>query len=117
MQMFLRPRTTRRELVKDGVISGLLEVVYIGFVSLFFSIAAIAFPDDSNLVAIGAICFLSLVVLSVAVSGILIFGYPLYYALQKKYEEALAILFVTCGTLLVVFALLVLGAFAYGITN
>jgi Ni,Fe-hydrogenase I cytochrome b subunit len=110
MFTLFRAQVTRQELVKDGVIAAFLQVVYIAFVAVFFMIADTAFPDDSWLVVVGVVAFLILLVLSVAVSGMLLFGYPMYYALQKKYPEALAILLVTCGTLLAIFAFLVLGA-------
>jgi len=110
MFTLFRTQVTRQELVKDGIVAAFLQVVYIAFVALFFMIADTAFPDDSWLVVVGVVAFLILLVLSVAVSALLLFGYPIYYALQKKYSEALAILLVTFGTLLTIFAVLVLGA-------
>jgi hypothetical protein len=110
MFTLFRAQVTRQELVKDGVVAAFLQVIYIAFIAIFFMIADTAFPDDSWLIVVGVVAFLILLVLSVAISGVLLFGYPLYYALQKKYSEALAILLITCGALLAIFAFLVLGA-------
>lgn len=114
---WLQPKMSSGELIKDGIVAGVLEVIYIGIVAIFFMIAESVFPSDTSLVMAGIAAFLILVVLSVTISGMLILGYPLYYALQQRYPEALAILLVTCATLIVVFFLLVIAAMLAGIAS
>jgi len=111
-----REKATRSELVKDGVIAGVAEVLYIGLTVVFSLIAESTFPSDGTVIITSALAFLVLLVLSAAVSATLIFGWPLYYALKGRYAEAFAILLVTIGTLLAIFFGLVVWSLLIAIT-
>lgn len=103
--------------VGQGVVAGLMEVCYIALVAIFM-IGTQTFLStvDPWAAVFGIIAFLSLLVLSVAVTGVIIFGWPLRYFLEKKYSEALAAFVGTVGAMFVIFAvvfiaLALIGAF------
>ena len=76
------------EVMKFGFLGGMAEAVYILFLVLFLSVIRNAFPGTSTQV-IEPILFLLAFVFSAGVSAILIFGYPLYMAIQQRYVESL----------------------------
>ncbi len=97
--------------VGQGVIAGIMEVAYIVLVAIFMvateSLFATANPAT---IIFGIIAFLSLLVLSVAIAGVLVFAWPAYYFIEKKYQEALYAFLATAATIFVIFTLVFLGA-------
>ncbi len=95
-----------RDVARRAMIAGLLELAYIVVVAFFFAAAGAAFSAGPEAVIIGAVTFLILLVMSVAVSGVLVFGYPVYYLLRRQEEEAILAIKVTLGTMAVAFIFL-----------
>lgn len=99
-----------KDLVKFGVLTGFLEIVYIALVAGFVIMSELFLPDGPKPVIIGIMTFLTLFVFSAGISGVLVFGLPFYLALQNKYREALITLLFTGLALIVVLVLIILGA-------
>lgn len=78
------------EVIKFGFLGGIAEVTYVFLVVVSMSIVENSLPrgPHASQVMVGFM-FLLVFVFSAAVSGILVFGYPTYLALQKRYAEAL----------------------------
>lgn len=91
----------------QGAIAGVAEAFYIALVAVFMASTQILFatPNASNVV-FGIISFLILFVISVAISGFLVFGWPIHYFLEKKYREAVFAFAGTIATMFIIFALL-----------
>ncbi|MFA5020855.1 MAG: hypothetical protein WC517_02220 [Patescibacteria group bacterium] len=106
LSLFNRDRTSKP--VSEGVITGIMEVCYIALVALFMVGTQSFFADSGPstwLNVFGIVCLLSLLVLSVGISGLLVFGWPAHYVMEKKYEEALASFLATVVSMFVIFAL------------
>jgi len=90
-----------------------MEVCYIALVALFL-VGTQSFFDNTApspwVNVFGIICMLSLLVLSVGMSGLFVFGWPVHYVMERKYEKALAAFFATVITMFVIFAIIFLGA-------
>lgn len=93
--------------VAHGVVSGIMQVCYIVLVAFFMGATENLFSASKpGLMIFGIICVLSLLVLSVAISGVLIFGWSAYYFLEKKYREALNCFVAVSTTIFVIFAII-----------
>lgn len=89
--------------VGQGALAGVAEALYIALVAVFMASTQMLFTAPDVFSAIfGVVAFLSLFVISVAVSGILVFGWPAYYFFEKKYREAM---FAFAGTIGIMFVL------------
>jgi len=99
--------------VGQGVVTGIMEVCYIALVAIFL-VGTQAFFNNTSpspwMNVFGIVCLLSLLVLSVGISGLFVFGWPAHYVMEKKYEEALASFFATVVTMFVIFAIIFIGA-------
>ena len=87
--------------MKFGFLGGIAEAVYVFLVVSLMQILDSSVSKPENPIVVGMLVLL-LLVFSAAVSGILVFGYPAYLALQKKYAEALATVIVTLAVLAIV---------------
>lgn len=93
--------------VSQGVVAGIMEVAYITLVAVFIVATDNLFASPrSGVMIFGIICVLSLLVLSVAVSGTLIFGWPVYYFMEKKYKEAINSFIASAVSIFVIFAII-----------
>ena len=106
--MLRRKKSDQQLLVKNGISAGLIEIIFVILVAFFFIAAESLLPDKSGSMILGIASMLILLVISAAVAGALIFGWPLYLALQKKYREAVLVFCCTLATLLAFFVLAVL---------
>ncbi len=97
---FNKEKFSKNELIKWGVIGGGAEVIYVILVGLLISNLDkyIASPQPAIL---GIFTVLTLLVISVAVSGLCVFGFPAYLAMQKQYKEALWTICATFATILI----------------
>ncbi|MFA6526604.1 MAG: hypothetical protein WCT26_04310 [Candidatus Buchananbacteria bacterium] len=99
--------------VGQGVVTGIMEVCYIALVAIFM-VGTQSFLRDTApsawLNIFGIISMLSLLVLSVGISGLLVFGWPVHYVMERKYEEALSSFLATIASMFVIFAIIFLGA-------
>lgn len=106
--MFGRKKIDRQSLVKKGISSGLIEIVVIVLIAFFFIASETLMPANSGSMVLGIAAVLVLLVIGAAIAGALVFGWPLYLALQKKYNEAALVFCCTLATLLAFFVLIVL---------
>ena len=91
------------KIIKNALINSVLAVAYIALVATFMNNAEKTFGPENKFMA--AITMLSLLVFSVAMMGILIFGRPLMWYLDGNKKEAIKLLFSTLG--FVFFALII----------
>jgi len=93
-----------------GLLQSLGVLLYCALLAGFFLAMERVMPKGPNI--LGWILILFLLVLSAAVTGLLVFGYPVYLALNKKVKEALKVLgytFLYClGIILIVVLFVVL---------
>ncbi|MDZ7798166.1 MAG: hypothetical protein U5L76_00960 [Patescibacteria group bacterium] len=77
----------QKKSIKVGLLTGFLEVIYITLVALFLWGGSSWFNKSNNVLI--SIIMLLIFVISMAVSGFLVFGYPVYLFLKKKdFKEA-----------------------------
>ena len=101
--------------VGQGVVAGIMQVAYIALVAIFMAGTQAFLATTKPWSAIfGVIAFLSLLVLSVAVTGVIIFGWPIVYSLDKRYKEALTVFVSTVATMFVIFAIIFIGLALFG---
>lgn len=93
--------------LKFGIMGGLLEVIYIVLVALFMQNSEKWFSGPG---VFGIIFMLTIFVLSAALSGLLVLGYPVYLALQKNFKEAIL---TVLASLAVIFVLLIAGLIVF----
>lgn len=87
----------------QGAAAGLTEICYIMLVAIFMVGTESLFAAASPWVSIfGIVAVLALFVMSVAVSGVLLLGWPLYYFLERKYKEGL---YALSGSIIMMFAI------------
>jgi hypothetical protein len=96
------------EIVKQGVVAGLLQVVFIFMVSIAFLVFNALFAFGPGKVIIALVSFLIVAVGCVVVTGLLVLGHPIRYAIEKKFNEALLVLAITLGTMFTVLVILAL---------
>ena len=93
----------------QGFVCGLLEVVYILLIGIFIAGTESLFAGPKAwMIILGIVAFLVLVVLSVAVTAVLVFYWPVYYFFERKFEEARLAFFGVAGALFLVFMLIFL---------
>ncbi len=102
------PEVNKKEAIKWGIRGAMAEIFYCLLIILFFYLVdRCSIIQPSSL--IWAFIMLVLLVFSVALSGIFIFGYPSYLVLQqKRYLDALATAFITLATLVILIFLFIL---------
>jgi len=97
----------KTELYKKGISAGIAEMIYIilvvGVISSIDKFMAQKSGGPLSMMAV-----LLLFVTSAGISAFLVFGYPAYFALQKKYHEAIFTLIISFLTLAVCFILVLL---------
>ncbi len=95
----------------QGAAAGLTEICYIALVAIFIAGTESLFATTSAWVAVfGIIAVLSLLVMSVAISGVLLLGWPAYYFLERKYKEGLYALSGSIAAMFVIFAAIFISA-------
>jgi len=104
--MFGDKKNNKKEILKWGIGGGLAEIIYIALIALLLGGLGNAMGNVSQILSIAL--FLLLLVFSVGISGLFIFGYPAVLALQKRFKEAIFTILVSFATLIVFFSLLIL---------
>jgi hypothetical protein len=95
--------------VLQGFICGLLEVAYILLIGIFIAGTESLFAGPKSwMIILGIVAFLILVVLSVAVTAVLVFYWPLYYFFERKFEEARLSFLGVVSSLFLIFMLIFL---------
>jgi len=94
----------------QGLVAGIMEVCYIALVAIFMVGTQTFFATPRPWTAVfGIVAFLALLVLSVAVSGVIVFIWPVRYFLDKRYKESLTAFISTAATMFVIFAVIFIG--------
>ena len=108
--MFFTKQIDKKAIIKFGIGGGVAEIIYILLIALLFSNLEKLLPTPPAM--FGFFFFLLLFVFSAAVSGFLVLGYPIYLALQKRFQEAIMTLSATLLSLLlgfiIIFAILLI---------
>ncbi|MDD5567544.1 MAG: hypothetical protein PHH01_05105 [Patescibacteria group bacterium] len=87
---------------KLGILAGVTQGLYILLVGLFIMSANNLFDSDGTPILSFAV-MITLFVFSAGLSGLIVFGYPVYLVTQKKFREAVIMSAVTLTTLLILF--------------
>ncbi|MDD2806989.1 MAG: hypothetical protein PHW95_00510 [Patescibacteria group bacterium] len=86
--MVKKQKINESEVMKFGFLGGIAEAAYCFIVVLVMESLNQAMPQGPS-GSYGFLIFLLIFVFSAGVSGILVFGYPAYLAIQKRYIESL----------------------------
>lgn len=86
------------EVMKFGFLGGIAQATYCFIVVLVLQALSVAMPKGPE-APYGALMFLLIFVFSAGVSGVFVFGYPAYLAIQKRYIESLMTAITTFVTL------------------
>ncbi|PIY97122.1 MAG: hypothetical protein COY66_01175 [Candidatus Kerfeldbacteria bacterium CG_4_10_14_0_8_um_filter_42_10] len=97
--------------VKAGVLAGLLESLYVLVVATIMMRMEEVMPNIDGI--FGIVMFLTLLVFSVGVSGIFVFGLPIHLFLEKRVKDAVRVMTTTFLTLMGVFFITMLFAAIY----
>ena len=91
-----------KKIIKNAAINALSTSLYIAAIASFLFYASKLFgPNESDTVLI-PIVMLSLLVFSVAITGLLIFGRPILWYLDGRKREAVFLLAYTLGIFLII---------------
>lgn len=99
--MFFK-KQSKNEFIKWGVAGGFFECVYVFLVILLFNVIGNN-STKMNEFMTGGLFMLLLFVVSVLISGLLVFGKPVRLVLEKKISQAINTFFVTLVTIFVIF--------------
>ncbi|MFA6422405.1 MAG: hypothetical protein WCV92_03340 [Candidatus Buchananbacteria bacterium] len=105
--LFKSKEIKAKEVISKGIVAGLIQAAFIILVCLFVLSAGAIFPANSPFVILGLVALLILLVISVAVSAVIIFAIPAYLFFQKKYKEALSYIGSALIVLLLIFVVFV----------
>jgi len=94
------------EIVKQSVITGLLQVVYIFVIGTFLLVAGRHFPTMGARSVLGPLAMMTLMVASVTITAVLMFGHPIAYIMNKKFDEAMLSIAINLGVLFIFFVLI-----------
>ncbi|OGY44900.1 MAG: hypothetical protein A2729_03920 [Candidatus Buchananbacteria bacterium RIFCSPHIGHO2_01_FULL_39_14] len=87
--------------INFGFLGGMAEAIYcFAFAFTVTIVGRMNLPPPPEIAA--ALLFLIVFVFSVAVSGIFVFGYPAYLAVQNRFAEAIMTLATTLVTLAII---------------
>lgn len=97
-------------IVKKAVYDSLVAVAYIALVALFMTYAGDIFGGDDSKTVLIPIMMMTLLVLSAAITGSLVFGRSVMWYLDNKKREALVLLgykLVTLFVFFIIFAVII----------
>lgn len=105
LRLFQKP-VNKLTAVKAAVSSAVIQAAYVGLVVKFMNDFGNWVENDQGLIIpefIAGFLMLTLFVISVAVSGLVVFGYPIFLILEhKRYRLAIATTLLTLALLLVI---------------
>ena len=104
-----RKKIDLTEVAKKGMVAAILEIGFILFVGAYAIVSEGLFHPGSKSMIFGIASVLILLVTGVALSGLLILGYPAYYFLQKEYKAGIVFWGASLSTLITFFILIILG--------
>lgn len=99
--MLKKRKINDSEVMKFGFLGGIGQAAYTLGVVLIMQTIGNALPDQADQTFTGLL-FLLLFVVSAAVSGVLVLGYPGYLMLKKRYPEAIFTFLTTLVTLAII---------------
>ena len=99
--MLGKQKVNDSEVLKFGFLGGMAEAVYVFLVASVITVLdKVMAPPPTGLV--GPMFVLLLLVFSAGVSGILVFGYPAFLALQNRFSEGLMTALTTLVTIAII---------------
>ncbi|OGY42566.1 MAG: hypothetical protein A2Y67_02615 [Candidatus Buchananbacteria bacterium RBG_13_39_9] len=101
---FNKEQINKKEVIKWGLIGGAAELIYIVVIGLLMDYIGNNFGQTA-MPSLGFTAFLMLFVFSAGVSGLFVFGYPAYLALQKRFQEAIMMALISLGIIFLGFFL------------
>jgi hypothetical protein len=102
----------QREIVKNAFTNAFLTALYVSLIAAFlFYVPRISGVNGKDTVLIPVV-MLSLLVFSVALVGVLLFGRPMLWYLDGRRKDALSLLFYTLVIFLVITIIFLLALFA-----
>jgi hypothetical protein len=99
-----KEKINKREVVKWGIFGGLAELIYILLVGLSMNYIGNN-AEQNGLPVLVFISMLMLFVFSAGLSGLFVFGYPVYLATQKRFHESVMTVLISLGVILAGFIL------------
>jgi len=99
--MFKKQKINDSVVLKFGFLGGVAEAAYVLLVASLLTMLDQLMPKSPEGI-IAPLLILLLFVFSAAVSGILVFGYPVYLAFQKRFAEALMTVVTTLITMAII---------------
>ncbi len=105
--MSIFKKDNKKEIWQWGLLGGLAEGIYIALIALLFTSLNRLAPMTVGVIW-PFLFFLTLFVLSVAVSGLLVLGRPIFLALKNEYQKALLTLGVSLGVLVLMLIIVIL---------
>jgi mannose/fructose/N-acetylgalactosamine-specific phosphotransferase system component IID len=94
--------------IKFGILGGIGEAIYCALIALMFFTFGKIFNGQNGDTVTTFLIMLLILVISVAVSGFLVFGYPAYLVYQKRFKEGIYTALISLATLFVAFSIVVL---------
>ncbi|MDD5342047.1 MAG: hypothetical protein PHI73_01810 [Patescibacteria group bacterium] len=98
---------------KLGILAGVTQGLYILLVGLFIMSANNLFDSDGTPILSFAV-MITLFVFSAGLSGLIVFGYPVYLVTKKQFREAVLMSVITLATILVIFCLFFVSLYVFG---
>ena len=92
----------KTNIIKNAGLNAVLSVLYISLIGSFLFYTPKIFDSEKPDTVFAPILMLSLLVLSVAVMGILIFGKPLLWYMDNRRHDAVSLLAYTLGIFFVI---------------
>lgn len=89
-----------------GIGGGVLEAIYCFFIAILIILLGRVMTGHFGV--FNFLLMLLIFVFSAAVSSLLIFGYPIYLAIKKQYQEAIFTILLSIATLIIIGLLIVL---------
>jgi len=93
--------------IKFGILGGILEAVYCALIALLFFGFGRVFQGTPDNQVLAPLIMLLILVISVAISGFLVFGYPAYLVYQRQFKEGIYTALLSLATLFIIFSLIV----------
>jgi len=102
MKKMFNKKNTNQEIWKWGIGAGATQVLYVLLVILFFNLMEMTDKEPNEFLTTGFFMLLFFV-MSVLISGAIVFGRPVILALDSKIKQAVFTFFVTLTTIFVIF--------------
>jgi hypothetical protein len=100
-----KSETNHNQLIKIGILAGVAQALFCLLMTYLVFTMEKLMGQMTN--ALQFTLFLLLVVIGVAITGVIVFGYPALLFMSKKIKEAVLIIISTLITLIIIIVLLI----------